>query len=292
MMAGVANWVGAVWRGCRLIWQSVWRQGPDFAHVLSIALFFALVSVPSLAMAQESYSDGPMDAAMASAQIGATMGQPAAATAFAPVAAPLFGGRGMGLIDHGRALDCMTLAIAYEAGNQQIAGQQAVGQVILNRLHAQRFPKSVCGVVFDGSERRTGCQFTFTCDGSIMQPLTSATMLTARSVAQSVLSGQAPDRVGGATHYHADYVLPYWAGTGVRVAKIGAHIFYRMPGDAVMPMPAAVDLSTEPVMPQVSHYRSRRRTSAYGPALARATPATTHSMFAPWGLPVSGAVDK
>lgn len=64
-----------------------------------------------------------------------------------------------------RALDCLTMAIAYEAGREPLAGQQAVAQVILNRTRVARFPSSVCGVVFDGSQRTTGCQFTFTCDG-------------------------------------------------------------------------------------------------------------------------------
>ncbi len=170
-----------------------------------------------------------------------------------------------GLDDRGRALDCMSMAIAYEAAGQPVAGQEAVGQVILNRLRAARFPKTVCGVVFQGSERVTGCQFTFTCDGSFRRRLADTTLITARSIAATVLDGVAPDRVAGATHYHADYVLPYWAASGQRVARIGAHIFYRMPGDAL----------------RAGHGRVSR--------LALIAPAAPHAMFAPWGLPVGAA---
>jgi spore germination cell wall hydrolase CwlJ-like protein len=171
----------------------------------------------------------------------------------------------VGFGDRGRALDCMSMAIAYEAAGQPVAGQQAVGQVILNRLRAARFPKTVCGVVFQGSERVTGCQFTFTCDGSFRRRLADTTLITARSIAETVLDGVAPDRVAGATHYHADYVLPYWAASGQRVARIGAHIFYRMPGDGG----------------QVGHRPGSR--------LALVASAPPHAMFAPWGLPVAAA---
>ena len=65
-----------------------------------------------------------------------------------------------------RARDCLAAAMIYEAGDDA-KGQQAVGQVIINRARHPAFPKSICGVVFQGSERTTGCQFTFTCDGAL-----------------------------------------------------------------------------------------------------------------------------
>jgi len=133
--------------------------------------------------------------------------------------------------DRARAVDSMTAAIAYEAGYEPLAGQEAVAQVILNRVRQPHFPKTVCGVVFDGSYRRTGCQFTFTCDGSLGRHLRPAVMDRARAVAVSAIDGLTPDRVAGATHYHANYVNPYWASSGMITARIGAHLFYRMPGD-------------------------------------------------------------
>lgn len=128
------------------------------------------------------------------------------------------------------AIDCLAKAVAYEAGNEPAAGQQAVAQVILNRVGHRAFPKTVCGVVYQGSQRRTGCQFTFTCDGSLRRSLSRRTWDQALTVAVAAIDGALPPTVGLATHYHADYVSPRWAPALVRVGSIGAHIFYRFPG--------------------------------------------------------------
>jgi spore germination cell wall hydrolase CwlJ-like protein len=132
--------------------------------------------------------------------------------------------------DRSRAATCLAAAIAYEAGFEPLAGQQAVAEVVLNRARSGPFPRTVCGVVFAGSTRRTGCQFTFTCDGSLRRRLPERVMAGARAVAEAALDGRNPLHVAGAAWYHADYVSPYWAPSLVRVAKIGAHIFYRAPG--------------------------------------------------------------
>ncbi|MEO0033666.1 MAG: hypothetical protein RIS94_3424 [Pseudomonadota bacterium] len=122
---------------------------------------------------------------------------------------------------------CLALAVAYEAGHEPLAGQQAVAEVVLNRVAHPAFPKTICGVVFQGSRRSTGCQFTFTCDGALRRRLAASTLMAARAVADGVLDGAVPRRVPGALNYHADYVHPGWADTLGRVTKLGAHIFYR-----------------------------------------------------------------
>ena len=132
--------------------------------------------------------------------------------------------------DRTQAIGCMTSAILYEAGFESREGQEAVAEVVLNRLRSPAFPKTVCGVVFQGSQRRTGCQFSFTCDGSMRKALPVDAIERAREVATKAIDGQLTSRISGATHYHADYVSPYWAPTLVRVAAIGRHIFYRQPG--------------------------------------------------------------
>jgi spore germination cell wall hydrolase CwlJ-like protein len=137
--------------------------------------------------------------------------------------------------DAERALHCLTQAIYYEAGFETGEGQQAVAQVILNRLRHPAYPKSVCGVVYQGSQRTTGCQFSFTCDGSLLRPPALAAWERARYVAKSALGGFVYKPVGTATHYHADYVFPYWAPTLVKLRQIGAHIFYRMTGPTGTP---------------------------------------------------------
>lgn len=132
--------------------------------------------------------------------------------------------------DFSRAVDCLTAAIYYEAANEPVAGQAAVAQVVLNRSRHPAYPSNVCGVVFQGSERTTGCQFSFTCDGALARIPDPVRWASVRAIAISALSGSVASAVGNATHYHADYVLPYWAPRLVKVGQIGAHIFYRWPG--------------------------------------------------------------
>lgn len=132
--------------------------------------------------------------------------------------------------DRDRAIDCLALAAWYEAGND-LDGQRSVMQVVLNRVAHPSFPKSVCGVVFEGSHRATGCQFTFTCDGSMLRRQPSATaMARARAIATLALKSTIYPEVSQATHYHADYVMPWWSSKLVRLHKVGPHIFYRWPG--------------------------------------------------------------
>lgn len=140
-----------------------------------------------------------------------------------------------GVLDEARAVDCMTAAIYYEAGFEAPEGQRAVAQVVLNRLRHPAFPKTVCGVVFQGADRKTGCQFTFTCDGALSRKPDEVAWARARKVAEAALNGYVMKKVGNATHYHAEYVAPYWSPTLVKVAVVGQHIFYRWTGGAGLP---------------------------------------------------------
>lgn len=126
--------------------------------------------------------------------------------------------------------DCLTAAIYYEAGYEPLQGQRAVAQVVLNRVRHPAFPNSVCEVVFEGSQRTTGCQFTFTCDGSLGRRPSRPGWDRSRQVALAALSGFVEPSVGMATHYHANYVSPYWAPSLAKVSMIGSHIFYRWKG--------------------------------------------------------------
>lgn len=131
--------------------------------------------------------------------------------------------------DHDRALLCLTQAVYYEAGYEPIAGRRAVAQVVLNRMRHPAFPKSVCGVVYQGA-RAPVCQFSFVCDGSLHRAPSPSAWREAREVAEAALAGFVEKSVGSATHYHADYVAPRWAPMLTKISKIGAHIFYRWPG--------------------------------------------------------------
>ncbi len=138
-------------------------------------------------------------------------------------------------IDKARALRCLTQAVYYEAASESDAGQRAVAQVVLNRAAHTAWPASICGVVFEGSQRRTGCQFSFTCDGSMARKPARKAWDRAQNVAARALAGDVYAPVGLATHYHTNWVNPYWAKTLDHVGTIGAHRFYRSRGSAGKP---------------------------------------------------------
>ncbi|HEV2746465.1 MAG TPA: cell wall hydrolase [Allosphingosinicella sp.] len=129
--------------------------------------------------------------------------------------------------DRVRALQCLTAAVYYEAAIEPLEGQRAVAQVVLNRVRHPAYPNSVCGVVWQGSERSTGCQFTFTCDGSLARAPSADGWARASRVAQAALAGYVHATVGHATHYHTNWVVPYWSSSLEKVANVGTHIFYR-----------------------------------------------------------------
>lgn len=130
--------------------------------------------------------------------------------------------------DRERALNCLAQAVYYEAASEGAEGGRAVAQVVLNRMRHPGYPASVCGVVYQGADRPSGCQFTFTCDGSLLRTPVAALWTRSRKIAQDALAGRVFAPVGHATHYHADYVLPYWADSLDKSVEIGRHIFYRL----------------------------------------------------------------
>jgi len=129
-----------------------------------------------------------------------------------------------------RAVDCLAVGVLYEAGDDT-EGERAVAQVVLNRVRHPAFPKSVCGVIFQGSERSTGCQFSFACDGAMgrWHP-NPAAWTRAREVASAALSGSVYSKVGYATHYHTDWVVPYWSASLDKVTAVKTHLFFRWTG--------------------------------------------------------------
>lgn len=156
--------------------------------------------------------------------------------------------------DRLRAVECLTAAVYYEAAVESTAGQQAVAQVVLNRARHPAYPRTVCGVVFQGQERATGCQFTFTCDGALRRTPSGAGWARARRVAEEALAGKVYAPVGWATHYHTNWVVPYWSSSLVKLANVGTHIFYRWEGG--WGKPAAFRFAPGRVEPQIAKMRS------------------------------------
>jgi spore germination cell wall hydrolase CwlJ-like protein len=137
-----------------------------------------------------------------------------------------------GALDASRDLECLTQAVYYEARGEGRAGMQAVAQVVINRARHPAFPKTICGVVFQGASRQTGCQFSFTCNGAMRAPVQRGAWSRARDVAAHALSGEVFAPVGTATHFHTTAVSPRWRHSLLRVGQVGDHVFYRFGGRA------------------------------------------------------------
>ncbi|AXJ96427.1 cell wall hydrolase [Sphingomonas sp. FARSPH] len=182
--------------------------------------------------------------------------------------------------DLARATDCLAAGVLYEAGDDA-TGERAVAQVVLNRLRHPAFPKTVCGVVFEGQDRSTGCQFTFSCDGALTRwKPGEAAWTRARAVAAMALSGSVYRPVGYATHYHTDWVVPYWQASLDKIAAVGSHLFFRWSG--WWGTPPAFNrhmLAGEPVVAQLAPVSYAHKTGAAlveaQAALAEAAAATT-----------------
>lgn len=131
--------------------------------------------------------------------------------------------------DFANARDCLALAALAEAGGSD-QGQRAVIQVVLNRVRHPAFARTVCGTVFEGSQRKTGCQFTFTCDGALARSYSDGAWIAAQLRAEQALRGVVFAAVGNATHYHTDWVHPGWSPKLVKLARVETHLFFRWPG--------------------------------------------------------------
>lgn len=124
---------------------------------------------------------------------------------------------------------CLATAIYFEARGEPVKGQLAVAQVVMNRVRSSIYPDTICGVVFQGQLRRTGCQFSFTCDGRTDVAKDKERWLLANRLAAQVTKGEVwlPE-IGHASHYHATYVKPRWRREMNKVKKVGRHIFYKV----------------------------------------------------------------
>jgi spore germination cell wall hydrolase CwlJ-like protein len=123
---------------------------------------------------------------------------------------------------------CLAEAIYFESRGEPKRGQIAVAQVVMNRVFSGFYPNTVCGTVYQNSNRKLACQFTFACDG-IPDKIEEPDMWTqANEIARDMLDGKLwlPE-IGHSTHYHAYWVHPSWVNEMKKLYKIGVHSFYR-----------------------------------------------------------------
>jgi spore germination cell wall hydrolase CwlJ-like protein len=166
----------------------------------------------------------PFDAVIANGQLDPNVMIPDAPATHAWVNSPL-----PASADSESELKCLATAIYFEARGEPEEGQLAVAQVILNRVKNPAYPNTICGVVYQNQSRRNRCQFSFACDGRTDRITDMAAWGRAEALAKRSVEEQAAafiDEVGSATHYHATYVRPRWAGRMTQTDRIGRHIFY------------------------------------------------------------------
>ena len=130
----------------------------------------------------------------------------------------------------GAAWRCLTEALYFEARGEDVRGQFAVAEVILNRVDSRAFPGSVCAVVNQGTGRKYQCQFTYTCDGHPEVVRDRKTWTRMGKIAELVLDGAPRGLTHGALFYHTRAVSPSWSREFFRTATIGAHYFYSPEG--------------------------------------------------------------
>lgn len=186
-------------------------------------------------------------------------------------------------LDRERAVACLAAAELYEAGIDS-DGQRAVAQVVLNRVRHLAYPPTICGVVFQGSARATGCQFTFTCDGSLLRRYADAAVQMAVNNARAALAGVVDGRVGLATHYHTDWVHPYWSDTLDKLVAVHTHLFFRWRG--FWGSPAAFSnryAGSEPQVTALGFFDASHRTTDEAPAapVEEATAASSNLLAVP-----------
>ncbi len=123
--------------------------------------------------------------------------------------------------------ECLAQALYFEARGESVKGQFAVAEVILNRVDSGLYPRSICGVVKQGS--RYACQFSYVCDGYSDQIRERAAYAQVAKVARLMIDGAPRDLTAGATHFRTGAVMPGWARKFTQTARIGAHYFHRQP---------------------------------------------------------------
>lgn len=178
------------------------------------------------AAAVDAYADAAVDPERKRANVGLERYGAAAYGDARVVASRYETVRGVGAARRQSDLECLAQAVYYEARGESARGQAAVAQVVLNRVKHPAFPRTVCGVVYQGAGRK-GCQFSFACDGSMNRRRETVAWKRARDVAARALAGAAGAEIGAATHFHTTAVSPGWAPQMLRVASVGTHIFYK-----------------------------------------------------------------
>jgi spore germination cell wall hydrolase CwlJ-like protein len=136
-------------------------------------------------------------------------------------------------IDRPEDMGCLVEAIYFEGRSESTSGMLAIGIVILNRVRSDNYPNTICDVVHDGhywngNPVKYKCAFTYWCDGKPERYNNIRALAKVQEVVILLMDGVTIEGIDFATHYHANYVSPYWAYSEdfIYVGRIGRHLFY------------------------------------------------------------------
>jgi spore germination cell wall hydrolase CwlJ-like protein len=135
--------------------------------------------------------------------------------------------------DRPEDMGCLVEAIYFEGRSESLSGMLAIGVVILNRVRSDNYPNTICDVVHDGhywngNPIKYKCAFTYWCDGKPERYNNIKALAKVQEVVILLMDGVTIEGIDFATHYHANYVSPYWAYSEdfIYVGRIGRHLFY------------------------------------------------------------------
>ena len=123
-------------------------------------------------------------------------------------------------------LQCLALAMYFEARSEGAEGMRAVGSVVLNRVGSDEFPSTPCEVVRDGGETPP-CQFSWWCDGKSDVPRDREQWEIALALAAEMLEDRGDDPTNGALFFHSAQIAVPWRIERTRTAEILGHVYYR-----------------------------------------------------------------
>lgn len=126
-------------------------------------------------------------------------------------------------------LRCLARNIYYEARGESRKGKIAVAQVTVNRVNTDKFPDSICGVVYQKSkiEEKHVCQFSWFCKKDKNHIVDAKAYDESYEVAKLVLlEGVRLQALKHALFFHAKNVTPAWKFKKRRLVTIGNHVYY------------------------------------------------------------------
>lgn len=125
--------------------------------------------------------------------------------------------------------ECLALNVYFESRDQSYKGQMAVAEVTMNRVMHEKFPDSVCGVVYQPGAFSWTYDSKDLVDGDIPfidNVIDERAWEIANNISIIYTEGVRTNFTKDALYYHTYDISPYWSNHFEQTVKIGDHIFY------------------------------------------------------------------